>query len=44
MKQTKDMLTKKEISEDEHKANEEDIEEIVKKSNLKIEEMVENKS
>ncbi len=43
MKDTKDQFVAKEISEDQHKANEEDVESITKKSNATIDEMVERK-
>lgn len=43
MKDTKDLFVAKEIGEDIHKRNEEDIESIIKKANVKIDELVEQK-
>ena len=44
MNDTKKSFTSKEISEDEHKANESNIDELTKKMNTKIDEMVKAKS
>ena len=44
MKETKDMLVSKSISEDEHKTNEEKIETIIKKANATIDDAVHRKS
>jgi len=44
MKETKDMLTNKEISEDQNTVNEESIESMVKNANSKIDTMVDTKS
>jgi ribosome recycling factor len=43
MKDTKDLFVAKEIGEDLHKRNEEDIESMVKKANAKVDEMVDQK-
>jgi len=43
MKDTKDLFVAKTIGEDIHKRNEEDIEAMIKKSNMKVDEMVEQK-
>jgi len=44
MNDTKAQFSAKTISEDQHKANENSVEEIVKKMNIKIDELVKNKS
>ena len=44
MNETKKSYTAKEISEDEHKANESNIDELTKKMNSKIDELVKTKS
>jgi len=44
MKSTKKLLDNKEISEDENKNNENNIEDMVKQFNTKIDELVKNKS
>jgi len=43
MKDTKDLFVAKSIGEDLHKGNEEDIETMTKKANIKIDEMVDHK-
>ncbi|MBQ5945352.1 hypothetical protein IJL65_02945 [bacterium] len=44
MNDTKKSFTTKEISEDEHKANESNIEDLTKKMNAKIDELVKVKT
>jgi ribosome recycling factor len=44
MNETKVEFTSKSISEDQHKANEENVENLTKKINNKIDELVKNKS
>jgi len=44
MKDTKQQLDTKQISENQNKSNEKEIEDIVKKINSKIDEMVKSKS
>ena len=44
MNDTKKSFTAKEISEDEHKANEANIDELTKKMNTKIDDLVKTKS
>ena len=44
MNETKGELAKKEISEDQHKANESEIEELTKKMNTKIDDLVKGKT
>lgn len=43
MKDTKDLFVAKEIGEDIHKRNEEDVESMIKKATVKIDDMVEQK-
>jgi ribosome recycling factor len=44
MNDTKKSFTAKEISEDEHKANESNIDDLTKKMNTKIDELVKGKT
>ena len=44
MNDTKAQFTAKSISEDQHKTNENNVEELTKKMNTKIDELVKNKS